>query len=147
MTPTTEAPTTAARSGGRPAWWLAGVAGAAVVLAVRDPNTAGSYGFCPLKAATGLDCPFCGGLRASHDLLVGDVVAAFDQNVLVPLLAVVVAAVVGATWLRRARSPGGARPRPLALPTRAVVPVLALLTVFTVVRNLPGVPFLGSGIG
>jgi len=147
MTPSTEAPPTDRRTGGRTGWWLAGIGGAAAVLAVRDPNTAGSYGFCPLKVATGLDCPFCGGLRATHDLLVGDVAASFDQNVLVPLLAVLVVVLVGGSWLRRGRGPGPLLARPMTLPTRVVVPVVALLTVFTVVRNIPGVPFLGSGIG
>jgi hypothetical protein len=128
--------------------WVVGLAGAAALLAVRDPNAAGSYGFCPLKAATGLDCPFCGGLRASHDLLVGDVSASFDQNLLVPLLAVTAGLWAAVWWFRqRSRTARGAARQTVTLSNRVVVTVVVLLAVFTVARNLPGVPFLGSGIG
>jgi hypothetical protein len=147
MSQGTEAPARSTRSTGGPGWWLAGAGAAAAVLLVRDPNTSGSYGFCPLKLATGWDCPFCGGLRASHDLLVGDVAASLDQNLLVPVFAVVAVTVLAASWLRHRGTTGRARSWSFAVPTRALVPVLVLLAVFTVVRNLPGVPFLGSGIG
>ena len=35
---------------------------------------------CPIKLLTGLDCPGCGGQRAAHALLHGDVVAALRYN-------------------------------------------------------------------
>ncbi len=122
---------------------LAGVGLAAVVLvAVVDPNQPGHFPLCPFRALTGLDCPFCGGLRSVHDLAHGHLVAAADQNALV-VLAVPVA-LLG--WLRW--TAGSVRARPLPPAPRWVLPVtLAALLVFSVVRNLPGVPFLHSGLG
>ncbi len=35
---------------------------------------------CPLRYATGLECPGCGSQRAIHQLLHGDIVAAFKLN-------------------------------------------------------------------
>src|SRR5512147_2498651 len=72
---------------------LGAAVGALGVVAVRDPNQAGSYGFCPLHALTGLDCPFCGGLRGTHALLHGDVSTALDHNLLLPLYLGVLVAV------------------------------------------------------
>ena len=36
---------------------------------------------CPFKALTGWNCPGCGGLRMTHDLLHGDLAAAVVDNV------------------------------------------------------------------
>ncbi len=120
------------------------VVAATVLLRLRDPHVPGSYGLCPTRAVTGLDCPLCGGLRATNSLARGDVAAALDHNLLftalVPLLV--------ATWVAwastRARLlvvPSGVRRR-LARPALLLVGVAAL--VFTVVRNLPGFELLGS---
>ncbi len=82
-----------------------GAAGASALalLAVYDPHQAGSYGFCPFKAITGLPCPGCGGLRSMNLLLHGDFAAAASSN----LLAVAVLAVGSIAWaiwfLRRLR--------------------------------------------
>ncbi len=121
-----------------------GTAAAVGLLAVVDPNQPGHFPACPFKAMTGLDCPFCGGLRAVHDLAHGQVLAALDRNVLV-VLAVPVAVLAWAQWVRRAA-------RPSAGPRREVPPwvvraVVVLVLVFWAVRNIPGVPFLGSGVG
>lgn len=124
------------------------VAGAAAVgyLAAVDPNTPGHYPVCPLKALTGIDCPGCGMLRATHDLVHGQVVGALDHNVLMILL-VPLAAVLWVRWVRRAWT--GVTPAVTRSQFRrrnAVLLVgLALVLVFGVVRNV--VPFLGSGIG
>lgn len=66
------------------------VLGASLVLHLRDPHQAGSYGFCPWLMLTGTYCPGCGGLRAVNDLTRGDLAAAASSNLLfvgsVPLL-------------------------------------------------------------
>ena len=65
------------------------ILGASVLLAVAaivylfDPVTAGFYPPCVFNLLTGLLCPGCGGTRALHALLHGDVAAAFAFN---PLL-------------------------------------------------------------
>jgi len=68
--------------------WLAplgiglGVAATTLALRLRDPHQAGTWGLCPLRALTGLDCPLCGGLRAVNDLTHGDLAAAWFSNAL-----------------------------------------------------------------
>ena len=54
--------------------------GAAAVLFIFDPATTPAYPACPLHSLTGLDCPTCGGLRATHMLLHGHLRAAFALN-------------------------------------------------------------------
>ncbi|QNG21092.1 DUF2752 domain-containing protein [Rhodococcus triatomae] len=125
----------------------AAVAGSAVaaaaVLRFRDPHVSGSYGVCPVFALTGLWCPACGGLRAVHDLTRADLAGAMSNNALiVPLL---VAAVVGwAIWVRRrwvrASTTQDIRPSPLFGRATGIVAggiVVAVLAVFTVLRNTP----------
>jgi hypothetical protein len=116
----------------RSAWLAAGIVvlGTGVV-AVRDPHVAGSYGVCPLVAATGLSCPACGGLRATHDLAHGDVAGAWGSNPLWVLL-VPVLVVLWAWWLLR-RSQG----REVQLPSWSAWVFLALVLVFGVLRNVP----------
>ncbi|MBC7289751.1 MAG: DUF2752 domain-containing protein, partial [Actinotalea sp.] len=86
------------------------VATATTVLAVRSPHATGSYGVCPLLAFTGLWCPFCGGLRAVHDLTRLDLAGAWAMNPLF-VLGVPVLVAAWAWWLGRALGvlPGRAR--------------------------------------
>jgi len=113
------------------------VAAATTVVAVVDPHEPGRFPLCPLFAVTGLACPLCGGLRATHDLTHLDLAGAWSANALwtvaVPLL---VAAWVW--WAVRSRRPD----RPRAASSRALVvvgtAVVALLLAFGIVRNLPG---------
>lgn len=120
--------------------------GAAGVLLVAlvDPGQPGHYPLCPFRAMTGLDCPGCGSLRAVHALAHGDLVAAADSNLLaVALLPLVVVGWAGWAW----RSARGLPRGPRVVPGAAVYGLLALVAVFWVVRNLPGVGFLPSGPG
>ena len=111
------------------------------ILAFVDPN--GGPPTCPLKAMTGLDCPFCGGLRGTHALLTGDVAGALDQNLLLPVFLVgsMLAWLVWfrASWQGRRVTWRGGR--------TAAVAVTSALLVFAVVRNLPDVSYLPSGLG
>lgn len=116
------------------------------LLWARDPNSGGSYGFCPLRALTGLDCPFCGGLRGTYALMHGDVATALDHNLLLPLFLGVTLAVGVRAWLRSGsgqRSPS--RPGVIAGAPVGLWWLLGLATVlFFVVRNLPWFPYLDS---
>jgi hypothetical protein len=115
------------------------LAGALGYVGFVDPHNMNSvYPLCPFKWLTGWNCPFCGGLRMTHDLLHGDLAASINDNVFllfgIPLLA---------GWvlmrLRRGRSP---------LPMPAVLTIAAATMVWTVVRNVPGfalVPTVLSG--
>ncbi len=89
---------------------------------------------CPLHAATGLWCPFCGGLRCVAALTRGDLFAALSLNVVV----VALLPVLVAWWCLTARAalagrPGGA-PR---VSNRFWLGLGLVLVAFTVWRNLP----------
>lgn len=108
---------------------------ATVALRLRDPHQPGSWGFCPTKLLTGLDCPGCGGLRAVNDLTHGDLAAAASSNLLLVTL-VPVAVLLWVAWLRARWLDKDVLPdhwwRPAAM-------ALAVATVaFAVARNLSG---------
>jgi hypothetical protein len=114
---------------------VAGLAATTVALHLRDPHASGSWGYCP-TALLGLYCPGCGALRAVNDLTNGDLAAAASSNVLL-LLAMPVAVFVLSRWTVDAWH--GRRRGRTALSSWPVLAVgIALATVFTVARNLPG---------
>jgi hypothetical protein len=100
---------------------------------------------CPLKTATGLDCPGCGMTRALRAVAHGDLGVAADQNVLL-VIALPVLLVAWAAWL--VRDLGLTRARPLRWTWKPLTPVLmSLIFGFWVLRLLPFAPFdwLASG--
>ncbi len=117
----------------------AGALAGAALLAVRSPYVPLSYGICPSVALLGVVCPGCGGLRATHDLVTGDLVAAWHANPLW-VVAVPVLVVAWSVWLVRRWRGEPAR-------TRATWPawvLIAVVVVFTVLRNVPALaPSLG----
>ena len=88
---------------------------------------------CALYAATGLQCPGCGGLRATHALLNGDWSAAWKLNALyvcyLPILSWVGLAFVARRFGRRL-------PNPFAAPWM-IGTLFGFAMVFGVLRNLP----------
>jgi hypothetical protein len=112
-------------------------------VALVDPARGGLYPRCPSRLVLGLDCPFCGGLRGTHDLLHGDLAGALDHNLLLPAY-LVAAAVIGVCYLL----PLTGRPVPrVRLPRWALIGAAAVVVSFTVARNLPGFDYLASGAG
>lgn len=110
----------------------AGIAALAYV-GVVDPHRPGAiFPLCPFKFATGWNCPACGGLRMTHDVLHGDFSAAAADNAFLlaglPLLALWV------LWRR-------ARGKPAATTAALVIAGIAVLA-WTVIRNLPGFPLI-----
>jgi hypothetical protein len=65
--------------GGTPAALLLAAVGM-VVLFLFDPATAGFYPTCLFRTFLGFQCPGCGSLRAVHQLLHGDLAAAWALN-------------------------------------------------------------------
>jgi hypothetical protein len=127
------------RALGPPAAVAALAAGVCVAVLLDDPTTPGGWlPTCPTKAAAGLCCPGCGGMRMLYSLLHGDIGAALRYNAVsfafVGLFAwAVLAWAVGRvrgrhvrTWLHWKYTPHV---------------VLPLLVVWFVVRNLPFPPF------
>jgi len=114
------------------------LAGAVGYVALVDPHDTNSvYPQCPFKWLTGWNCPLCGGLRMTHDLLHGDLMATINDNV---LLLVGIPALAGWILLRRRRG------RP-ALSTPAVVTITVVAIAWTVLRNLPGFPLVPTVLG
>ena len=117
---------------------LGGLAVATLALHVRDPHVAHSWGVCPLYALTGVYCPGCGALRGVNDLSDGHVGAAASSNLLL-VLALPFAILLLARWTR-GRWTGREVALVPTLPRGVTVGLVALVVVFSVVRNLPGSP-------
>jgi uncharacterized protein DUF2752 len=123
----------AAAGSGPVVFALLAILGSAAILFLFNPAQSGFYPVCLFHQSTGLLCPGCGSLRALHQLLHGNVIAALHFNALLVLLLPVVA------WL-------GCRSLIARLKHRAVdIQIrpgwlwcgLAVLIVFGVLRNLP----------
>ncbi len=114
---------------------LSAVAGA--VLFWFDPRQYHFYPVCLFYRTTGLLCPGCGALRATHQLLHGHLATAFRFN---PMLVVSlpVLAWLGAryAWREHRNRPASLGVRPLWLWLG-----LAAVLVVSVLRNLSGAPF------
>jgi hypothetical protein len=101
------------------------------ILFFFDPSQHGFYPVCLLHATTGLQCPGCGSLRALHQLLHGNVVAAFKFNPLmvlaVPTAIIMALRLVVLKWRGQCAR--------LEVPAVCVWGIVALLIIFTLVRN------------
>jgi hypothetical protein len=124
-------------------WWLAaGVISGVLLWTLFRFNPAGNglYPQCTLYRMTGLLCPGCGGLRASHQLLHGHLREAFALN---PLA---IAGLPLAIWfaVEPLLRPPDRRwlPKLLTDPT-AIALGLGVLAGFTVTRNLPLAAWFG----
>jgi hypothetical protein len=112
--------------------------GALAYVGLADPHRPGSlFPPCPFKLLTGLNCPACGGLRMTHDLLHGDLTAAVVDNVF--LLIGLPALALWVLW----RITQGQR----AFPLPAIVVVTVAAIAWTVVRNVPGFPLVPTLLG
>lgn len=110
-------------------------AGGLAYVGLVDPHRPESlFPPCPFRLLTGWSCPFCGGLRMTHDLLHGDLAAAAADNVFLvvgfPLLAL--------WWLWRRRNG-----RSAFTPSVIVVIVVAAVA-WTVIRNFDGFPLVAA---
>ncbi|WP_101949945.1 DUF2752 domain-containing protein [Mycobacterium sp. 3519A] len=111
----------------------AALTGALAYIGLGDPHRS-DFGFptCPFKALTGWNCPGCGGLRMTHDVLHGDFAAAVMDNAFLLVGLPLLAAWLLVRW-RRGES---------LMPKPAVVVLVVAAFTWTVVRNLPGFPLV-----
>lgn len=116
---------------------LSGIAGF-VLLCLFDPATTNIFPPCPLHYLTGLYCPGCGSLRAIHQLLRGNLHAAWAMNPLSLLLLPFVGYGVASETLRRLRGPE--LPVPF-IPGAWIRILCALILLFGVLRSIPIYPF------
>lgn len=121
---------------------LAAAVAAGLTVALNDPSRSAIFPPCPSRTLLGLDCPACGGLRGTHDLLGGRVGEALGHNLLLPGLLLAMAAGL-VLWL----VPLIGRPAPpWRVPRWVTGAAIAVITAFTVARNLPvdALSFLAS---
>ncbi len=107
-----------------------------VVLFCFDPSHHGFYPGCIFYQTTGLLCAGCGATRALYQLLHGNLVMAFRFNPILVISIPFLLWFLAGQVLRVARKQSCAvniRPRWLWL-------IFAVLVIFSVVRNLPGLP-------
>jgi Protein of unknown function (DUF2752) len=109
------------------------VGGGLAYVGLADPHRADFvFPACPFKLLTGWNCPACGGLRMTHDVLHGDLAGAVVDNVFLLVGLPVLLAWILVRWRTG---------RPImTMPAIAVIAVLAIT--WTVVRNLPGFPLV-----
>lgn len=122
-------------------WTILGAIAAGVallVLFVFNPADHRFYPQCWFSKVTGVLCPGCGGLRATHQLLHGQVTEAFRLNALFVVSMPVLAVYFGLRCRQRpARGTTGShRSR------RWWWALLAALVLFGMLRNLPGFDWL-----
>ena len=86
-------------------WILGAAALAAAVLFFFDPATTSFYPRCLFKTVLGVPCPGCGSLRAAHQLLHGNVAAAWALNPTLMVVGPLAAALTLFTLLRNPKAP------------------------------------------
>jgi hypothetical protein len=114
------------------------LAGGLVLLRIYNPATSTIFPPCPIHYLTGWYCPGCGSLRATHQLLLGNVGAAWAMNPLSMLLFPFLTYGLS----REAISYLRGQPSPqFAVPGACIRALCALIVLFGIVRNLPFHPF------
>lgn len=103
-----------------------------------DPAGSEVFPPCPFHALTGLHCPGCGTLRAVHQLLHGNLGAAFLLNPLMVLCLPFVAYSLLSGLLEMA---GGRRLPTVFVPAGWIWTLLGVVVLFWVLRNVPVYPF------
>jgi hypothetical protein len=121
---------------------LMALAAALLLLRLFNPATAGFFPRCPFRVLTGYLCPGCGTLRALHQLLIGNVVAALRLNPLMMLLL----PYMGYSATSSLLEASGGR----ALPSVFIRPVfiwllLGIIILFWILRNISYFAVLAGG--
>ena len=113
---------------------VAGIAVAVFLLRFFDPATSGIFPPCPLHYLTGWYCPACGSLRAVHQLLHGNLRAAWAMNPLTIILLPFLSYELSSYGLFQFRGHGL---RQLFLPAAWIWGLGAAIILFGIARNLP----------
>lgn len=108
---------------------------ACLVLFLFDPRRYHFYPTCFFHQTTGLLCAGCGCLRAMHQLLHGHLATAFRFN---PLFT---ASLPFLVWFGVRQTVRKVRNQPASVHPKWLWLLLVVLIGFTLVRNVPGMPF------
>jgi hypothetical protein len=117
---------------------VAVTAAALVTLHLFDPATSGIFPPCPVRYLTGWYCPGCGSLRAVHQLLHGNLRAAWALN---PLTILLLPFLVYGTASRALFELRGRYLPRLFLPAIWIRVLCAVIILFGIARNIPFHPF------
>ena len=114
------------------------IAAALLMLRVYDPATSGVFPPCPVFYLTGWYCPGCGSLRALHQLLHGNLAAAWALNPLMILCLpfVLYGLTSHALIILRGRGLPG-----VFLPAVWIRVLCGVIVLYGVLRNVPMHPF------
>lgn len=100
-----------------------------------NPSTT-TFGFqCLFYKTTGLFCPGCGGQRAFHHLLHGDFASAFQYNLLIFMALPLVGIKFYEEFFEKKIIPN------FIYSSKFLTVLIFFVVVFTVLRNLPNLPF------
>ena len=111
-----------------------------MIVYFKDPAD-GDYPVCVFHQLTGFHCPGCGTLRAIHQLLHGNFLAAIRMNVLAVTLLPVMLAFIGVNTIAAWRGMTIHWRRPRWVPTGWRWWLVALVIGFGILRNVPFLPF------
>lgn len=126
-------------------WSLAGLSALGLsYVAIVDPNRPNLVPACAFRALTGVDCPGCGGTRAVHALLHGDVGNALNHNALATVAILMGIVWVVVSFIRRRL---GREPLRVSMTPGWGIALVVVVGAFWLLRNLPVFPlsWLGSG--
>lgn len=90
---------------------------------------------CILNKATGLYCPGCGGQRAFHALLHGQIITAVQNNLLIFLVLPLVGLKLLEEMIEKKIFP------PVFYARKIVLPIILFVILFFIIRNIPTEPF------
>lgn len=128
------------RSAPRPWSWFvwAGVGsiGVALLFAI-DPAGSGIFPPCAFHTITGLHCPGCGTTRALHQVLHGNLSAAFALN---PLMILAIPPLAYAAVSTSVRRLSGRQIPTVFIPAAWIWGLLGVVILFWVLRNIPAYP-------
>jgi hypothetical protein len=117
--------------------WLT-IFAASVYLFIFEPGKSGFFPLCPFRALTGLTCPGCGTTRCLHQLLHGNIIAAFKFN---PLFFVALPFLFWALARFTNSAIVGRPPATIHVNPRYVWSIVALIVSFWIFRNTSLYPF------
>lgn len=118
--------------------WSLLIAGAAYLF-IFEPGKSGFFPICPFRFLTGFTCPGCGGTRALHQLLHGNVETAFTLN---PLLLIAIPFLLFLLIRYSVIAMRGGVPRPIRMPAMFTYALVAIVLSFWIFRNTPFYPFV-----
>ena len=111
---------------------------AVAMLFVFDPATSGAFPPCPFRYLTGWYCPGCGSLRAMHQLLHGNLHAAWAMN---PQMVIFLPFVAYGLASRALFEVSGRELPRFFIPASCIRALCVIVILFAIARNLPLYPF------